>query len=87
MDVPKARSTGCTKVWLVDETTQVGSTLPAGPEAACDRGDDPMRSAAVVQIADAAHYGGADLQVRPLRPNLKVRPSGWYKRGDLALLR
>jgi hypothetical protein len=21
--------------------------------------------------------GGADIQVRPLRPNLKVRPSGW----------
>ena len=48
MTSPKARNTGCTKVVDVARKLQVGSTLPAGPGAACTASATILRALATV---------------------------------------
>ena len=51
MKSPKARNTGCTKVVNVARKLQVGSTLPAGPGAACTACATICPARAMVNVA------------------------------------
>src|SRR6476659_7454530 len=58
MTSPKARNTGCTKVVDVARKLQGGSTLPAGPGAACTASATIWRALAMVNGPDHARSHG-----------------------------
>src|SRR5437660_2172387 len=73
MTSPTARNTGCTKALDVARKLQVGSTLPAGPGAACTACTTIWPAQAMVNVA-----GQGALQ--PKNPGRAVRGRDLYRR-------
>src|SRR6478609_2404371 len=71
MTSPKARNTGCTKVVDVVRKLQVGSTLPAGPGAACTASATILWAMAMVNGPDEARFQGRKI------------PAAWWAAGML----